>query len=600
MSIASRSHADAEPARAGARLRTDVDCQVAWRVDAERLRLLQEAGLDDTPVDHFRRPEERPFTAAERGRVTILFGGLTWKHERLIVAAFAQAGYRAESLPVPDVAAYQIGREFGNNGQCNPTYFTVGHLIAYLRQLESRGLSRQAIVDGYVFFTAGSCGPCRFGMYEAEYRLALQNAGYDGFRVLLFQQADGLKAASGHGGLRLTPDFGFGALNALNLGDIVHDLSYQLRPYEVVPGATDAAVAEAADALAAALHGCPAFDVDAGVSRWLRPVLARSRWMRYAAIGAGKVRAHFYRPAMRDALACARERLASVTVDRLRVKPVVKVTGEFWAQTTEGDGNFRMFAFLEREGAEVTVDQVGNWVMYLAANAREHALVQRRLDLPRSPWAIRARIRAELKARRRLALLSLGRGFYRRQHARASRALGGLAHDLADADMLINLATPYYHKHARGGEGNLEVAKSIYYTTTRRAHMVLSLKPFGCMPSSQSDGVQSAVMNRIPGMIFLPIETSGEGEVNAHSRVQMALGEARAKARAEFEQALGSTGVGLDDIRSFVADHPDLQRPFYRVPHVPGVTGTAARFVLHVAGLMRGRGRVRMPDGGPS
>ena len=41
----------------------------------------------------------------------------------------------------------------------------------------------------------------------------------------------------------------------------------------------------------------------------------------------------------------------TIEVDRLRVKPIVKITGEFWAQTTEGDGNFHMFEFLEREGA---------------------------------------------------------------------------------------------------------------------------------------------------------------------------------------------------------------------------------------------------------
>jgi hypothetical protein len=29
-------------------------------------------------------------------------------------------------------------------------------------------------------------------MYEAEYRLALRNSGFDGFRVLLFQQSGGL------------------------------------------------------------------------------------------------------------------------------------------------------------------------------------------------------------------------------------------------------------------------------------------------------------------------------------------------------------------------------------------------------------------------
>jgi hypothetical protein len=112
---------------------------------------------------------------------------------------------------------------------------------------------------------------------------------------------------------------------------------------------------------------------------------------------------------------------------------------------------------------------------------------------------------------------------------------------------------------------------------------VLALKPFGCMPSSQSDGVQSAVVNKFKDMIFLPIETSGEGEVNAHSRVQMALGEAKVKAKAEFETVLKSTGKTMDEIREYIAEHPELKRPFYHVPHRPGVTGTAAQFVLHVS-----------------
>ena len=156
---------------------------------------------------------------------------------------------------------------------------------------------------------------------------------------------------------------------------------------------------------------------------------------------------------------------------------------------------------------------------------------------------------------------------------------------------LAGLAAPYYNVFAKGGEGHMEVAKNIYYTIKKKCHMVLSLKPFGCMPSTQSDGVQSAVMSHFKDMIFLPIETSGEGEVNAHSRVQMALGEARAKARAEFQQALESTGKRLDDIRVFVDRHRELRHPFYQVPQRPGVTGTAATFVLHVSDLMDRRAR---------
>ena len=81
------------------------------------------------------------------------------------------------------------------------------------------------------------------------------------------------------------------------------------------------------------------------------------------------------------------------------------------------------------------------------------------------------------------------------------------------------------------------------------------------MPSSQSDGVQSAVVSRFPEMIFLPIETAGEGEINAHSRVQMALGEAKAKAKAEFDRCLESTGQRHEDIRAYVAEHPELRSP---------------------------------------
>jgi hypothetical protein len=93
-------------------------------------------------------------------------------------------------------------------------------------------------------------------------------------------------------------------------------------------------------------------------------------------------------------------------------------------------------------------------------------------------------------------------------------------------------------------------------------------------------------------MLFLPIETSGEGQVNAHSRVQMALGEAKAKAKAEFQEALARTGRRIEEIREFVGRYSELQRPLYPVPHCTGVAGTAARFVLHVGDLMAGRARM--------
>jgi len=132
---------------------------------------------------------------------------------------------------VPNVAAFKPAKSTAT------TASVIRHILlseiwcSYLQFLEKEGIPRQQILDNYVFLTAGSCGPCRFGMYEAEYRFALQNAGFDGFRVLLFKDSDGIKAASGEPGLKFTIDFGFGMLNAMHLGDVINDLIYQIRPF---------------------------------------------------------------------------------------------------------------------------------------------------------------------------------------------------------------------------------------------------------------------------------------------------------------------------------------------------------------------------------
>jgi predicted nucleotide-binding protein (sugar kinase/HSP70/actin superfamily) len=569
------------------------DAELQRRLAAERMRLRKIAGLD-TPT-HFQKPIERPFTAAERNRVTILFGGFTWKHEELIRAVFQGCGYKCERLPVPDVPAFQIGKEFGNNGQCNPTYFTVGNLVQYLQFLEKEGLSRQEILDNYVFFTAGSCGPCRFGMYEAEYRFALKNSGFDGFRVLLFKDSDGIKAASGEPGLKFTVDFGFGMLNALLMGDVINDLIYQIRPFEANPGEADRVFRETVDRLCEDLKNRDSFEIEQRAPEWAKPKFKSNKILRNTFNVFGKWHEHMWGKDYLDALAAARESINAIEVDRTKVKPVVKITGEFWAQTTEGDGNFNMFAFLEREGAQVMVEPIATWVAYLMYQGKAHARAKWPVTRPhRDPkwWELKKQLANQMSLRKKLLMIGAGEKMWYYFYHRVIRNLGGITHHLVPQPELAALAHPFYNQFARGGEGHLEVGKNVYYTVHKLCHMVLALKPFGCMPSSQSDGVQSAVINKFKDMIFLPIETSGEGEVNAHSRVQMALGEAKVKAKAEFEEAVKSTGKSLSDIKNYIAEHPELRRPFYHVPHREGIAGTAAQFVLHVSGRMDASSRL--------
>ena len=100
--------------------------------------------------------------------------------------------------------------------------------------------------------------------------------------------------------------------------------------------------------------------------------------------------------------------------------------------------------------------------------------------------------------------------------------------------------------------------------------MVLALKPFGCLPSMQSDAVQASLVERFPEVSFLPIETSADGEIHAYSRVQMALSEAKAKASLEFEQALKTAHHSLDEIRSFVRLHSRIATSAYTDSAPPG------------------------------
>ncbi len=197
----------------------DVDTEVAKFEQSERQRL----GLERNAIDHWHDNNPREFTAEQRATTTILHAGLTFAHDLFIQSGLRGMGYKAEALDVPDNAALQLGREFGNRGQCNPTYFTVGNLIKKLKQLEATGISKDEIIRNYLFATVGSCGPCRFGTYVTEYRKALRDSGFEGFRVILFQQSSGIKQATGKSiGLKMNLRFFLAAIKTMIIGDIIN------------------------------------------------------------------------------------------------------------------------------------------------------------------------------------------------------------------------------------------------------------------------------------------------------------------------------------------------------------------------------------------
>ncbi len=517
-----------------------IDDELAAFEKAERERL----GLDGHTDHWVENMANLTFTKSEKAHITMLVSGLTVAHDTFVAAGLSGVGYNVQMIDVPDNAALQFGKEFGNRGQCNPTYFTVGNLVKFLCQLrDQHGMTSQEIVKKYVFLTAGACGPCRFGMYSTEYRKALRDAGFDGFRVVLFQQSGGLSQATGEeSGLELNATFFWALIKALFAGDALNAMGYRLRPYEVNKGATDAAIAKSTEIICAALR-------------------ART-------------------PIMFAMLKC-RALFKAIEVDRTAPKPKVGIIGEFWAMTTEGDGNHHLQRFLEGEGAEDDIQLVAAWVLYSVWEGRYDTAERDNLrgeDTSYYGLGGKGAFGAGIK---RVGLVAADAGI-RVLFQSFAKSIGLNGYKLPDLDLIAEVAKEFYHNDLRGGEGHMEVGKLILNVTKKKNHMTLSVKPFGCMPSAGvSDGVQTKIVEQFPGAIYCPVETNGDGAVNFYSRVQMYLYKARIAAQAEFEAALQEHGMTAEQFQTFVRGSKRFGASTYNPPHV--YSGTAADMVAAVA-----------------
>jgi hypothetical protein len=47
--------------------------------------------------------------------------------------------------------------------------------------------------------------------------------------------------------------------------------------------------------------------------------------------------------------------------------------------------------------------------------------------------------------------------------------------------------------------------------------------------------------------------------------------------------------VSLEDLKAFVAEHPEMQQPMYKYGHRKGVVGVAANFALHAAERLKAK-----------
>ena len=348
--------------------------------------------------------------------------------------------------------------------------------------------------------TAGACGACRFGQYHQSYELALRNLGLDSFRMFLIEQNKLDQGPLHGGGLEFNMPLTLGCVWAILCTDALQGLEYRTRPYEVVPGQTDEAVRESVDYLCDVFRNRPHRGRKWGAFVW-------------------HLSTDYFVKALREVL----RKFEAIEVDRLQPKPIVKLTGEFYLQTVEGDPNYNIHRWLEAEGAEVYPAPIATWLDYLfrvyVQQLEEYVGIDRyaRAKLAGSvPTAI---VRLDLSTACAPRLPTS------RTKCRTSTSSAGLPRHTSTIGCRAEKATCWS-------------GKALWAHLHKKAHMICELSPYACMPNTMSIGAMAGVIGKHPDLLYAPLEIKGDAEVHALSRCQMILTEAKKRARSEFEEVL--------------------------------------------------------------
>ena len=164
-----------------------------------------------------------------RKTYTILCPQMSPIHFELLEPAFRASGYNIEVLPNDNKQAVNMGLKYVNNDACYPSLIVVGQIMDAI-------LSGKYDTDRIAVIISQTGGGCRASNYIGFIRRALKKAGYAHIPVISIN----LSGLEDNPGFKLTPILILRGIYAAVFGDIFMKCVYRMRPYEAVPGTTNA------------------------------------------------------------------------------------------------------------------------------------------------------------------------------------------------------------------------------------------------------------------------------------------------------------------------------------------------------------------------
>ena len=163
-------------------------------------------------------------------RFTILAPQMAPIHFDLLIDIFHRFGYNLELLPSVDHGAVEAGLKYVNNDICYPSILTTGQVMEAV-------MSGRYDTDKLAIIITQTGGGCRATNYIALIRKALKSVGLEHVPVISLSFKD---LGERNSGFKVTPKMLLQAVYALIYGDLLMQVLYRTRPYEVEPGASNA------------------------------------------------------------------------------------------------------------------------------------------------------------------------------------------------------------------------------------------------------------------------------------------------------------------------------------------------------------------------
>ena len=429
--------------------------EAAEKREFEKIDAELEGLLDDNPV---------MFTKEMKKDYTILMPQMAPLHFSIFEPILRQEGINIELLEDSGHKVVNEGLKYVNNDACYPSIFVVGQFIDAVK-------SGKYDTNRLALLMSQTGGACRASNYVGFIRKALKDAGYGHVPVigLSFQ------------GIEKHTGFEFDKKQLVRLGrkliqgmlyaDLIMRLTQATRPYEVIKGSAN---------------------------------ILRDRWIDITT--------------SEDLNYSKKTFISNINrmigeFNRLEItnekKPKVGIVGEILVKYDPAANN-HVAELLEKEGAEVVIPDLTDFMMYSFKNAR-------------------AKAEKLSKSRLTAFICEMGISYiesYRKYIRMALEPTRFIAPEKIEE--IIEYAEKYVDLGNQYGEGWLLTGEMVELIESGVENIVC-VQPFGCLPNHiTGKGVIKAIRNSYDRANIIPIDyDASASEVNQFNRIKLMLSQAK-------------------------------------------------------------------------